>query len=140
MNRIRTALLGLGLFFAVSGVQAQENGVKADIPFNFVVGNQVLPAGEYLVTPQGSGNQAILIRSTDSKNAAMIITSRCGSANPSRDTKLVFHTAGGRYFLWQVWAQGYVQGRELPKSSAEMEMANNHQATGEFVLAARSTR
>ena len=140
MNRIRTALLGLGLFFAVSGVQAQENGVKADIPFDFVVGNQVLPAGEYLVTAQGSANQAILIRSTDSKNAAMTVAFRCGSANPSKDTKLVFHTLGGRYFLSQVWAQGYSQGRELRKSSAEIEMAKNQRAAGEFVLAARSTR
>ena len=50
MNRIRTALLGLGLFFVVSGVRAQENAVKANIPFDFVVGNKVLPAGEYMVT------------------------------------------------------------------------------------------
>ena len=140
MNRIRTALLGLGLFFVVSGVRAQENVVKANIPFDFVVGNQVLPAGEYLVTAQGSANEAILIRSTDSKSAAMTLTFGCASANPSKDTKLVFHTVGGRYFLSQVWAQGYSQGRELRKSSAEIEMAKNHQAAGEFILAARSTR
>jgi len=140
MNRIRTALLGLGLFFAISGAQAQENGVKANVPFDFVVGNQVLPAGEYLVTPQGSAGQAILIRSTDSKSAAMTVTFSCASANPSKDTKLVFHALGGRYFLSQIWAQGYSQGRELRKSSAEIEMAKNHQAAGEFVLAARSSR
>jgi hypothetical protein len=140
MNRIRTALLGLGLFFAISGVQAQENGIKANVPFDFVVGNQVLPAGEYLVTAQGAANQAILIRSTDSKSAAMTIAFSCASASPSKDTKLVFHTLGGRYFLSQVWAQGYSQGRELRKSSAEIEMAKNQAAAGEFVLAARSTR
>jgi hypothetical protein len=140
MNRIRTALLGLGLFFAISGVQAQDNGIKANVPFDFVVGNQVLPAGEYVVTAQGSANQAILIRSTDSKSAAMTITFSCASASPSKDTKLVFHTLGGRYFLSQVWAQGYSQGRELRKSSAEIEMAKNQQASGEFVLAATSTR
>jgi hypothetical protein len=140
MNRIRTALFGLGLFFAISGVQAQENGIKANVPFDFVVGNQVLPAGEYLVTPQGSANQAILIRSTDSKSAAMTVTFSCASSSPSKDTKLVFHTLGGRYFLSQVWAQGYSQGRELRKSSAEIEMAKNQRASGEFVLAATSTR
>jgi len=140
MNRIRTALLGLGLFFVVSGVRAQENAVKANIPFDFVVGNQVLPAGEYLVTAQGSANEAILIRSTDSKSAAMTATLSCTSANPSKDTKLVFHTVGGRYFLSQIWTQGYSQGRELRKSSAEVEMAKNRQAAGEFILAARSTR
>jgi len=140
MNRIRTALLGLGLFFVVSGVRAQENAVKANIPFDFVVGNKVLPAGEYLVTAQGSANQAILIRSTDRKSTAMTVTFSCTSASPSKDTKLVFHTLGGRYFLSQVWAQGYSQGRELRKSSAEIEMARNQKDTGEFVLAARSAR
>jgi hypothetical protein len=140
MNRIRTALLGLGLLFAVSGVQAQENGVKANIPFDFVVGNQVLPAGEYLVTPQGSTNQAIVIRSTDRKTAVMSLAFGCSLSAPSGQTKLVFHTLGGRYFLSQIWAQGYSQGHELRKSSAEIEMAKNQKATGEFVLAARSTR
>jgi hypothetical protein len=139
MNRIRTALFGLGLLFAISGVQAQQSGVKANVPFDFVVGNQVLPAGEYLVTAQGSGNQTILIRSTDHKNAIMTITFSCASASPSNDTKLVFHALGGRYFLSQVWAAGYSQGRELRKSSAEIELAKN-QAAGDFVLAARSTR
>jgi hypothetical protein len=140
MNRMRTALLGLGLLFAVSGVQAQQNGVKANIPFDFVVGNQVLPAGEYVVAPQGATNQAILIRSTDNKNAVLSVTSSCSSGRPSTQTKLVFHTLGGRYFLSQIWAQGYDQGRELRKSSAEVEMAKNHQPAGEFILAASSTR
>jgi hypothetical protein len=140
MNRIRTALLGFGLLFAISGVQAQENGVRADIPFDFVVGNQVLPSGQYLVTLQGSVHQAILIQSADKKNAAMTVTFTCASANPSKDTKLVFHTLGGRYFLSQIWAQGYSQGRELKKSGAEIEMAKSHQTPAEFVLAARSTR
>ena len=92
------------------------------------------------MTAQGSANQAILIRSTDSKSAAMTVTFSCASSSPSKDTKLVFHTLGGRYFLSQVWAQGYSQGRELRKSSAEIEMAKNQRASGEFVLAATSTR
>ena len=49
MNRLRSAFFGLGLLLAASAVQAQDNGVKADIPFAFVVGNQMLPAGEYTV-------------------------------------------------------------------------------------------
>ena len=140
MNRMRTALLGLGLLFAVSGVQAQQNGVRANIPFDFVVGNQVLPAGEYVVAALGSANQAIVIRSTDRKNAIMSVTSSCSTARPSTQTKLVFHTLGGRYFLSQIWTQGYDQGRQLRQSSTEVEMAKNQQPAGEFILAASSTR
>ncbi len=65
MNRLRSAVCGLGLLLVVSAAQAQETGVKADIPFDFVVGNQRLPAGEYTVVNQGPVNQAILIRSDE---------------------------------------------------------------------------
>ena len=140
MNRMRSAFLGLGLLFAVSGVQAQQNGVKANIPFDFMVGNRVLPAGEYVVAGDGSSSQAIFIRSTDNKTAVMTLAFRCASAQPSKQSKLVFHTLGGRYFLSQIWAEGYQQGRELSKSRAEIEMANYRETSGEFVLAARSTR
>jgi len=58
MNRLRSALLSLGLLLAASAAQAQTN-VKADIPFDFVVGNQSMPAGEYTVVAQGSGSPAI---------------------------------------------------------------------------------
>jgi len=140
MNRLRSAFFGLGLLLVASAVQAQSNGVKADIPFDFVVGNQKLPAGEYTVSNQGSVNQAILIRSDEGNSAALSLTQSCSSLNPSAKTKLVFHTMGGRYFLYQIWTQGNYSGQQLPKSKAEVELAKNTDTTGEFVLAARLTR
>jgi len=140
MNRLHSAFFGLGLLLAASTVQAQDNGVKADIPFDFVVGNQMLPAGEYTVVNQGPVNQAILIRSDEGKAAIMSLTQPCSSFSPSAKTKLVFHTMAGRYFLYQIWTQGNSSGRQLPKSKAEVELAKNTDTTGEFVLAARLTR
>jgi hypothetical protein len=140
MNHLRSAFFGLGLLLAASGAQAQEIAVKADIPFDFVVGNQRLPAGEYTVVNQGPVNQAILIRSDERKTALFSSTQPCSSFNPSAKTKLVFHTLAGRYFLYQIWAQGNTAGRQIPKSSAEVELAKNSDATGEFVLAARLAR
>jgi hypothetical protein len=140
MNRLHSAFFGLGLLLAASAVQAQDNGVKADIPFDFVVGNQMLPAGEYTVVNQGPVNQAILIRSDEGKTAILSLTQPCSSHNPSAKTKLVFHTMAGRYFLYQIWTQGNSSGRQLPKSKAEVELAKNTDTTGEFVLAASLTR
>ncbi len=140
MNRLRSAVCGLGLLLVVSAAQAQETGVKADIPFDFVVGNQRLPAGEYTVVNQGPVNQAILIRSDEGKTAIFALTQPCSSFNPSAKTRLVFHTMAGRYFLYQIWVQGNDAGRQLPKSKAEVELAKNTDTTGEFVLAARLTR
>jgi hypothetical protein len=139
MKCSRFTLFGLGLLLAVSAGHAQEAGVKANIPFDFVVGNQVLPAGEYLVTPASSSRQVILIRSSDNKAAMFATAFGCSSSRPPDQTKLVFHTMGGRYFLYQVWPQGYAQGSELPKSKIEVQLAKNGDTSGEFVLAAKAT-
>ena len=140
MKCLRSAFLGLGLLLAVSAAHAQDSGVKANIPFDFVAGNQVLPAGEYLVTPEGSSGQVVLIRSSDNKAAKFATAFNCSSARPSDSTKLVFHTMGGRYYLYQIWRQGFDQGRQLPKSKIELQLAKNGDTSGEFVLAANTTR
>jgi hypothetical protein len=41
----------------------------------------------------------------------------------------------GRYFLSEIWSQGNDQGRRLPKSKLEVQLAKNN-AAEEFVLAA----
>jgi hypothetical protein len=140
MKCLRSAFLGLGLLLAVSAAHAQESGVKANIPFDFVAGNQVLPAGEYLLTPEGTSGQVVLIRSSDNKAAKFATAFNCSSARPSDSTKLVFHTMGGRYYLYQIWRQGFDQGRQLPKSKIELQLAKNGDTSGEFVLAANTTR
>jgi hypothetical protein len=140
MNRLRSVLFGLGLLLVVSGAQAQETRVKAHIPFDFVVGNQTLPSGEYLMASEGSINQAIVIRSADRKTAMLSLTNSCSSYKPSETSKLVFHRVAGRYFLSQVWVEGKSAGRQLPRSKAEIEMAKNGNAPEEFVLAANLTR
>jgi len=135
MKYMRFAWLGLGLLLAVSVTQAQEAGVKANIPFDFIVGNRVLPAGEYIVKPVGDTQQAIWICSGDYKTAIASNSFACEQSRPSSETKMVFRAVGGQYFLSQVWAQGYSQGRELPMSKLERRLAKNN-AEGEFVLAA----
>jgi hypothetical protein len=140
MNRLRSAFLGLGLLIVVSGAQAQETRVKANIPFDFVVGNQVLSAGEYMVASEGATNQVIVIRSNDSKTAILALTNSCSSSKPSATTKLVFHHLAGRYFLSEVWAAGNSGGRQLPRSRFEVQLAKNSNAQDEVALAASLTR
>ena len=136
MKVMRSAFLGLGLLLAVSAAQAQEPRVKANIPFDFVVGDRVLPAGEYQLSEMGASGQAIAILSEDRKAKAVILTSACESSGPSKSSKLVFHAIGGRYFLSQVWTEGYSQGRQLWESKAEIELAKNGTTSKDLVLAA----
>ena len=71
MNRLRFGFLSLGLLLAVSAAQAQEMRVKASIPFDFAVGKQILPAGEYTLVTEGSSNDAVVIRSDDGQSQTL---------------------------------------------------------------------
>ena len=133
MKLMRSAFLGLGLLLAVSAAQAQEVRVRANIPFDFVVGDRVMPAGEYTVGPAGSLGQAITISSSDRTDLSL--TTACASSGPSKSTKLVFHSLAGRYFLSQIWVEGSDSVRQLPKSQLESEVAMDY-ATQEVVLVA----
>ena len=97
-----------------------------------------MPAGEYTVAPAGSLGQAIQITSNDRSDLAL--TSACATSGPSKSTKLVFHALAGRYFLSQVWVEGYSQGRQLRMSKSEVQLAKNSDAAKELVLAANITR
>src|SRR5262249_60771697 len=106
MKVVRSAFLGLGLLLAVSAAQAQEPRMKATIPFDFVVGDRVLPAGEYQVSAMGATGQIIAILSEDRRATGLMATSAWATSGPTKTTKLVFHAIGGRYFLSQVLTEG----------------------------------
>jgi hypothetical protein len=122
MKKQLFALVGLGLLLATASASAQT-GVKVNIPFNFIVNKTALPAGEYTVQSLGSSSTAILLRSTDNQIAKTLLPNVCSSSTPSTQNKLVFHRYGTEYFLAQIWRAGYEQGKELPKSSRESELA-----------------
>ena len=102
---------------------AQTVRLKANIPFNFIVNKADLPAGEYTLQSLGSSETVMLIQSTDSQIAKMVLPKACASQHPSERTELVFHRYGDRYFLAQIWMVGADRGRELPKSRRETEIA-----------------
>jgi hypothetical protein len=112
------AMLGLFLMLTVASVHAQsKTRIEATIPFDFMVGETKLKAGQYDVTPRNA--VALLIRSKDNRNAAVRLTNSIQGAKPSMDTKLVFHRYGQTYFLSEVWIVGQNAGCQLVKSQQE---------------------
>jgi hypothetical protein len=114
-------LVAATLAFA-STARAQAFRVRADIPFDFVVGNTVYAAGTYTIGPATYNSEALLL---DGDTRGFIIPNECSSNQPSKSTKLVFDRMGDTYFLHQIWMQGNVTGREIPKGKAELRMASN---------------
>ena len=115
-------LVAAALLFA-STAQAQEILVKANIPFDFVVGDTVYSAGTYTIAPALYSTSAMLLEGPDARN--IVMSNHCSSALPSKTTVLVFDRMGDTYFLNQVRVQGRSDGREFPKSKAERKLAKN---------------
>ena len=114
-------LVAAALVFA-STARAQELRVRADIPFDFVVGNTVYAAGTYTIGPATHNSSALLL---DGDTRGFVIPNECSSNQPSKSTKLVFDRMGDTYFLHQIWVEGNPIGREIPKGKAELRMAAN---------------
>ena len=117
--------------------QAQEPLV-VNIPFDFVAGNTHLPAGEYTLKISEPMHSLILISRKDTTMSAFINTNPAVSSAPQTKSKLIFNRYGDRYFLAQVWEQGYAQGRQLLKSPREKEAAltANLKTEGQVTLVA----
>ena len=107
----------VAIAFATAVVSAQAQSAKtviSNIPFEFVVADQTLPAGKYQVH-RAIGN-ALKISTRDA--AAFRLTNEI---EPSKDrrARLVFHRYGNRYFLAEVWTGAGEAGRQLLKSRQE---------------------
>ena len=135
MRALQSMALGFGLLFATAAVNAQGVNVRADIPVPFVVDRQILPAGEYDFRPGAASYAILMIQSADGKKTTSSTTNACGGGDSAKNTELVFHHVGRRYFLSQILVQGYPEGRQLPKSRAEAEMELNQRADNVVIFA-----
>ncbi len=129
------AIIGLGLLLAAASAYTQTGVVKANVPFNFIVDQVTLPAGEYIVQRLSPGARAMTIQSPDRKLAKMVLANACESVNAAEKTKLVFHNYGGQYFLAQIWRAGDNRGQELPGTRRESEVAMDYPGRNVVVLA-----
>jgi hypothetical protein len=134
MKTLRSAIFTLGLLLVVSAAHAQTTNVLARIPFDFMVGKQMLPAGEYTLKSLDQISNALVIRGEQGATQ-ITLTHAAAKSEPAEKTVLIFHRVGDEYFLAEVWVEGNSSGRALPKSPVETQMAMNHK-DGESVIVA----
>ena len=140
MKSLRSILFVLAAILLVPAARAQQNGVKADVPFDFVAGNRAYPAGEYTLRAALNDSGIIRIDNVQEVSAAFTSSHTCVKSMPPTETTLVFHRMGGRYFLYQMWTAGNATGREFPKGRIEIELAQNHETPDVVIVAALLTR
>ena len=125
--RVMTVLVGFVLSFA-GAMQAQSvpHYLKVGIPFEFIVGDKVLPAGDYkfVCTPS-----QIELRDADGKVVASTVHHSVRTLETPVAPKLVFVTEGGGHALRQVWPGATNYGYELAPSNPAIVMAKQHSKT-----------
>jgi hypothetical protein len=137
MKNLRSILAALALLVMATAAHAQLPALSATVPFNFVVGNRSYPAGEYLFR---NSDDILKITNAEQAKTEITLSKACESLRPSADTKLVFDTMGGYYFLRQIWVAGSSNGRELPRSRMEVRLAQNHEKQESVIVAANISR
>jgi len=130
MKNVRHAIVMVALIAAslvASGFGQTSYPLQAKIPFDFQVGNNMLPAGDYRIEPM---NSFLLVRNTENNaHEAAILVRSCRTLKEMENSKLIFHRYGSSYFLSKVWVAGESDGAEVPTSSREKEIANSGAAT-----------
>jgi len=95
---------------------AHAQAARFTVPFDFTVGNQVLPAGTYQVSY--ASETGILIRSRGERPIAALTTTY--PADPSTSGgKVVFTKYGNQYFLHEVLCSALSMNVALPTSRLE---------------------
>jgi hypothetical protein len=129
----KLAVLALSVLAIAAPAFAQSTNLRAEIPFDFVVGKAVMPAGEYLV--QSQTNPAILVIRNTGGQGAMVVAHYARSNKAAANSKLVFRGYDGEYFLSQIWTEGDESGRELTITKRERKLAEGHPPLQRTVLA-----
>ena len=114
------ALWGLSITLAAPLFAQFQDTLSVYIPFEFVAGEQTLPAGNYTVLPSGL---ALRIQNSRTKKTLWVLTTSLMESSPSRDIRLDFHRYGEIYFLSRVRRPDARFGFQLRESPIERELA-----------------
>jgi len=113
-------MLGLLLPLMATQATAQSTKLVADVPFDFTVCHEQMPAGKYHVRPITSANPNVLIvHSEDNRSIEIVCTQDVQSQTAAPSGKLIFNRYGDQYFLSQMWLPGRKTGTQLAKSQKE---------------------
>jgi len=138
MKRINAIALLAIANFAMAGTSfAQSNGVRATVPFDFTVGDKLLPAGTYTIKEQSE--HVIMIQNHDKPIAVLSLVNGDPNKSPNGG-KLKFHRYGSQYFLTEILCDRANMNLQVPTSKTEKRTALQEAklgARGETLVAVR---
>ena len=116
-----TLFILIGILALVRTASAQSTPMRANIPFDFTVGDKHLDKGEYVIRVESG-----VVQLSNKKGSGVSSLSYAASPEKSRTkSALVFWRYGDAYFLSKV-LQADGAARELPKTRTEIEIARRY--------------
>ena len=125
-----TLLLLSGLMTAQSITNSK---VVANVPFDFMVNNKIIPAGECVV--KSADGNVLAISNFDARKAVLAASSHGNAAKDDR-TVMVFQRYGSQYFLSEIRIKGADLSYKLPQSRAEVELRAQNAPASQMTLLA----
>jgi hypothetical protein len=136
---MKRLILAAGLFAATltASLHAQTMDMKATIPFEFQIGNTVLPAGEYSVRHSGG---VLFVKQTagDHKGGMFLTVGEDRPKTSNAEGTLLFNRYGSTYYLSKVWTAESKEAQVTPKSPREKELASHVGQPGTTLVALRT--
>jgi hypothetical protein len=136
-NATRMLILTLTMLPLLAAAQLKTSDkIVTQVPFEFVLGNKVIPAGQCIVQFATMDGKVLTIRNSDAAVSLFSTAMLDETRKPSGHYSLVFNKYGDRYFLSAMKLAGTRTIYRLPASKAEAELrAQNVPATEETLLA-----
>ena len=130
-------LAAILILSGLSGAQLLSSSrIATQVPFEFVVANEIVPAGQYVLQPATMGNTILSLRNARSKVNIFIPVSQDEIRKPAGSYALVFRQYGDQYFLSAMKLQGSKIVYRLPQSKAEVELRAQNVPASERILLA----
>lgn len=113
---VRAVVLFFSVITSVVSVNAQStHRLKVDVPFQFILNGQTLPAGNYVIERTDAAKPNIItLKKADGSIIRLVLTQRIEKDNPSTTSSVIFIRREGRHYLFQVWNVGAMNGSQVP--------------------------
>lgn len=121
MKRQMLTLAAIGALFGLTGAPAHaQAGVRAMIPFDFVVADTAFPQGQYLIS---SIRDRVFVQNSQGKTIAAVLSNAVSGRSIGKTGRVIFQCYDQRCFLSEVWTPTQDAGRQLLKSRWEKDGA-----------------
>jgi hypothetical protein len=118
---ITSVIITAGLVIASAGTAAAQivTPMKFTTTFPFMIGNTMLPAGAYTVSPVG--DDSYLMKLSNGRQSVLILTEGDRPKSAPRTDEIIFTRRGDTYRLREIWDAGSQTGVAAIPSRTEHE-------------------